>query len=120
VTPRLVLVLASALLGLACNQSTLNPLPDAGGPDACEAHAVIFCDAGAPGSGGCVGGGTSDPNVALLPSDASFPVGCTANITGTERNNVTGFCNLVSQCTCQGDLDAGDAAATPPAWACSP
>lgn len=100
---------------LACNQSTLIGLPDAGGEDACVAHATVFCDAAATG---CVGGPSSDPNFALLPTDAAFPVGCIADVSGTMHNAVTGVCNLAAQCTCEGDLDAGDAA--PPAWSCSP
>jgi len=95
---------------LACNQAALVTLPDAAAEDACVAHAVAFCDAA---SSGCVGGG-SDPYVGVLPADAAFPVGCTANVIGTERNTVTGVCKLAATCTCDGD-DAGNAA-----WTCAP
>ena len=102
------------LLGCtACNQATLTTTPDASEADACIMHASVFCEAGPQG---CVGGG-SDPYVGMLPSDASFGLGCKANVIGTERDPVSGVCKLAATCSCDGD-DAGDAA--PPAWVCTP
>ena len=101
-----------ALVSLACDQSTLAPLPDAGDSDACVPKAIPFCEAGAPGDLGCVGGG-ADPNVGLLPADASFPVGCTANVTSATRDTVTGYCTLAATCDCESD-DAGAR------WVCTP
>ena len=100
---------------VACNQSTLIEPPDGAAElDACTPHATPFCEA-APS--GCVGSDGTDPNAALLPTDASFPVGCTANVTGATRDSVTGYCSLVATCACEGD-DAGDASA--PRWVCTP
>jgi len=103
-------LILAATTCLACNQATLVTPPDAESDDACVAGAVAFCDAA---TSGCVGGG-SDPYVGALPSDAAFPIGCTANVIGTDRNPVTGVCKLAATCTCNGD-DAGNAA-----WACAP
>jgi len=100
------------LVCAACNQATLTTPPDASEQDACTVHAAVFCDAAAQG---CVGGG-SDPWVGTLPSDASFALGCTANVIGTDRDPVSGVCKLAATCTCGAD-DAGDAA---PAWVCTP
>ncbi len=102
--------LAAAVVCVACNEATLVTPPDASDQDACVMHAVAFCDASASG---CVGGG-QDPYVALLPADASFSVGCTANVIGTDRDPVSGVCKLAATCTCNAD-DAGTAS-----WACSP
>jgi len=116
-SPRIAL--AFCLVGLGCNQSTLIELPEAGDAEAaCVPHATVFCDASAPGLTTCVGGASADPNAALLPADASYPIGCIADVTGDTRNAVTGVCNLAAQCTCAGDPDAGDAA--PAQWSCTP
>ena len=95
----------------ACDQATLVTLPDASDQDACTMHAVEFCDASASG---CLGGG-ADAYVSLLPSDASFAVGCNANVIGTDRDPVSGVCKLAATCTCTAVDDAGAAA-----WICSP
>lgn len=102
---------AAALACAACNQAELVTLPDAGEQDACTMHAVEFCDAAATG---CVGGG-SDPYVSMLPSDASFGVGCSANVIGTDRDPVSGVCKLAATCTCTATDDSGAGS-----WVCSP
>ncbi len=84
--------------------------PDTGVEDACTMHAVAFCDASPTG---CIGGG-QDPYVSLLPADAAFPVGCAANVIGTDRDPVSGICKLAAACTCDAD-DAGAAS-----WSCAP
>ena len=107
---REIFPLLFVLGAMGCNQATLTePVDAAEDGAACVAHAVEFCDAS---PGGCVGGG-ADPNVSLLPSDASFPVGCSANVIGTDRDPISGVCKLAATCSCEGD-DAGDAAA----WVC--
>ena len=111
-SPMIFRFVTLALACVACNQAELTIVPDAGVEDACVAHAVVFCDAS---PSGCVGGG-SDPFVSALPSDASFAIGCTANVIGTDRDPVSGVCKLAAGCTCNGD-DAGDGSAT---WSCAP
>ena len=107
---RLLLALACCT---ACNQATLTGPPDAADEaSTCTPHAVEFCDAGAVG---CVATQTSDPYVSLLPADAAFPIGCTANVIGTDRDPITGTCKLAATCTCD-VADGGDAAA----WICTP
>lgn len=76
-------------------------------------QAALFCDAAPPDAAACSGGDPSDPNGALLPTDAAFPLGCTANIVSDVRDTVTGFCSLAATCTCADD-DAG------PRWTCTP
>ena len=105
-------IVAIAFACVGCNQAELTTVPDAGEGDACVARAVVFCDAS---PSGCVGGG-SDPFVSMLPSDASFAIGCTANVIGTDRDPISGVCKLAAGCSCTGD-DAGDAS---PRWSCSP
>ena len=94
---------------LACNQAQLQEPPDAG-VDACVAHTVTFCDAAPPDAAACVG----DPGDAAPPGDASYPIGCTANVIGAIRDPNTGVCALAASCTCE----ASDASAA--WWACSP
>ena len=94
---------------LACNQVQLQEPPEAGA-DACVAHTVTFCDAAPPDAAACVG----EPGDASPPDDASYPVGCSANVIGTIRDPNTGVCALATSCMCEDD----DASA--PRWACSP
>ena len=106
---RATLLLLATSACLACNEAQLQEPPDAGA-DACTAHTVTFCDASPPDAAGCVG----QPGDAAPPDDASYPVGCTANVIGASRDPNTGVCALAATCTCQGT----DASA--PAWACAP
>lgn len=111
---RMILRAIVCMLLVACSQTPLE-LPDAGDAEACTPHAAVFCDATA--ALGCVAATESpDSSAALLPGDAAFPVGCTANIISDVRDTVTGLCKLGSVCTCVDD-DAGDAA---PTWSCTP
>ena len=108
-------ILALAAASVACDQSTLTEPPDAADLiEACVPHATPFCDAS---PSGCIGSDGTDPNAALLPTDAAFPVGCTANVTGSTRDLVTGYCSLTATCACEDD-DAGDAGG--PRWVCTP
>jgi hypothetical protein len=101
------------VLALGCNEATLTTLPE-GGDDAaaCFTHAVPFCDAAATG---CVGTGVADSSAGYLPTDAAYPIGCSANVIGTVRDPITNVCKLSATCTCQGDDAGADAA-----WVCSP
>jgi hypothetical protein len=101
------------VLALGCDQATLTVLPDSGEDAApCVTHAVPFCDAAASG---CVGTGAADSSAGSLPADAAFPIGCSANVIGTDRDPITGVCKLAATCTCQGDEAGANAA-----WVCSP
>jgi hypothetical protein len=91
-----------------CNSASLTDKSDAGAL-VCVQHGVAFCDAGAPGSDGCLGD-QNDPNTKYLPLGTPMPVGCKANIIGGPSDQV---CTLLNSCVCTG-TDAG----TAPSWQC--
>ncbi len=113
--PMVIRTLTACTFLLACDQAPLIELPDANETDACTPHAALFCDAAASGCVGAVDA-SADSYAALLPTDAAFPVGCTANVVSAVRDSVSGQCKLGAVCTCFAD-DAGDAS---PAWSCTP
>jgi hypothetical protein len=100
---------AVGALGVGCNSASLTDKSDAG-TLVCEPHGVAFCDAGDPGSSGCVGD-PNDPNTKYLPLGSPMPPGCKANIIGGPSDQV---CTLLTSCVCTGD-DSG----TTPSWQCA-
>ena len=111
-------VLAASLFFMsACATAELKPSPDASTARTCAATPVAYCDAMPPGAGGCVG----DPDAADIAArqfatDASFPVGCTANLLVGTPDGLD--CIPVATCRCS--APAGDAGSgAPPAWSCA-
>jgi hypothetical protein len=113
-TARFSFALALLTAATACNGADLSQ-PQDGGSAACEAHGVTFCDAGAPGSTGCLGD-PSNPNTRYLSATTPSPIGCKANIVGSTRDS-SGSCALQSSCTCTGAQEGGVGG---PSWDCVP
>ena len=111
-------LLVALLVALpACATAELKQTPDASAGRSCATTPVAYCDAMPPGAGGCVG----DPDAAdiaarQLSTDASFPVGCTANLLVGTPDGLD--CIPVATCHCSappGDASRG----APPAWSCA-
>lgn len=110
---RLGFVLAAlasgALAVAACNAVDTHPngpaVLDGGG--SCSTAPTLTCDAVAAGHDTCTANGQGAGNIAALPTDASFPVGCQAYFRGAD-------CSSRGYCTCDGPDDAGAAAV----WNC--
>ena len=110
---RSALALVAFVALAACNTADFQG-PVASSVRPCVAGPAVYCDAMAPGAGGCLGEpGSSDPSVRQFPTDASFALGCSASIVaGSTVDN----CVAVQTCTCADVADAGDAG---PRWTCS-
>jgi hypothetical protein len=108
-----VVVLGALVTANGCNGASLTQ-PSDGGLAACDPHGVPFCDAGAPGSSGCLGD-PNDPSSRYLSTTAPAPVGCKANIIGSQRDS-SGQCALAGSCVCTGPDDGGVGR---PTWDCT-
>lgn len=104
-------IVGLAVLTAGCNSAGLSVVgsPGDGG---CDEHGVLFCEAGAPDAGGCLGD-PNDENTQFLRTNTRVPLGCKANIVGNASGEA---CSLVSSCTCSSTEDAG----TNPTWQCNP
>ena len=104
-------MLGLALLAAGCNTAALHEVGDPGDAS-CDEHGVIFCEAGPPDAGGCLGD-QNDSTTQYLPATTRMPLGCKANIVGGVSSAT---CSLISSCTC-GSTDDGGAN---PTWQCNP
>lgn len=102
-----------ALMGLtACATADFRPAPTSTG-QTCQVTPVAYCDAMPPGAGGCAGDpDAADPSARMFPTDASFPVGCTANVLAPTSDGLE--CQAVATCRCS--AQAPDAQ---PEWSCT-
>ena len=86
----------------------------------CEKEPIAFCDAMAPDPANCTGDPASkSPVVQGLLTDASYPVGCVANLIAPIQGG--GDCRVTATCRCV-PFDAGSEAGPGPAnaWSCFP
>jgi hypothetical protein len=109
----IVVVLGGVIVANGCNDAALTQ-PSDGGVAACDPHGVPFCDAGAPGSQGCLGD-PNDPSSRYLSTTDPAPVGCKANIIGSMRDS-SGQCALAGSCVCTGPTEGGVGR---PTWDCN-
>ena len=111
-TLRFALAIVLIVTAAACKPVIVIDAPDAAaGLRDCSEKPIPFCDAGPPGSVGCV----ADPNAASkvvrgLPPGATYPVGCVANLIVPI---IDGDCRVAATCRC-GEVDGGAG------WACFP